>query len=313
MKKYVIPLVLLLILGAVIAEENNQEQHVKVTFFFTEDCSHCETVKGYFEDFKKEYGEILEIEMVDVFTEKGYREFKNNGFIRTPGLVFNDQIKMEGGITAEDLREVIEHFAHPKGVLVRFFHDADNKGEEYERIYRILSTIDTEEVATLPLDYELNRNSYLYFGFSETPAVAVNELSFEENITEDLIKSAVTFYHEKNPVKIVGFYTEEEEKKTVNEVITSEKYDNTVSILWIDISQHSKEFYLNGFSETPSVVVNDTTRIENVTRKRLIQEIETLDSTFYTPITMYFALYPFLKYLVLLCIVAAVGVVVWKR
>jgi predicted DsbA family dithiol-disulfide isomerase len=121
MKKLFILIVLLISSGFIAAEENT----VNIKFFFTEDCEHCGATKLYLEDLKNEYGERLNVEMVDVFTSKGYKEFKKYGFIMTPAVLFNEQVKMEGDTTKEELRTVIESFLTPKRVIVRFFYDKD--------------------------------------------------------------------------------------------------------------------------------------------------------------------------------------------
>jgi len=264
MKKLFIIVIILIIFSSVSAEENK----VKVKFFFTEECEHCKIAETYFEDLKKEYGEALEIEMIDVFTTEGYKEFKNYGFIMTPGIVFNEQVQIEGDTTKEELRRVIESFLTPKKVIVRFFYDKDKKDEEYEKINSILSEMNNKDVGVLYLDYDKNRNDFLYFGFSRVPSVSINEISFENNIDKELIN-----------------------------ITNSERYIDKTSILWIDVNKNNKEFYLDGFSETPSVVINDKIKIQNVTKIEMIKGLESFDPKFYNPIEVYFIAYSYLKYI----------------
>ncbi|RLF92910.1 hypothetical protein DRN50_08090, partial [Thermococci archaeon] len=228
MKKLFIIVIILIIFSSVSAEENK----VKVKFFFTEECEHCKIAETYFEDLKKEYGEALEIEMIDVFTTEGYKEFKNYGFIMTPGIVFNEQVQIEGDTTKEELRRVIESFLTPKKVIVRFFYDKDKKDEEYEKINSILSEMNNKDVGVLYLDYDKNRNDFLYFGFSRVPSVSINEISFENNIDKELIDSVINFYLEEKDIKILGFYSDEKEKEIVENITNSERYIDKTSILW---------------------------------------------------------------------------------
>ncbi|MCD6467544.1 MAG: thioredoxin family protein [Methanomicrobia archaeon] len=293
MKKLFIIVIILIIFSSVSAEENK----VKVKFFFTEECEHCKIAETYFEDLKKEYGEALEIEMIDVFTTEGYKEFKNYGFIMTPGIVFNEQVQIEGDTTKEELRRVIESFLTPKKVIVRFFYDKDKKDEEYEKINSILSEMNNKDVGVLYLDYDKNRNDFLYFGFSRVPSVSINEISFENNIDKELIDSVINFYLEEKDIKILGFYSDEKEKEIVENITNSERYIDKTSILWIDVNKNNKEFYLDGFSETPSVVINDKIKIQNVTKIEMIKGLESFDPKFYNPIEVYFIAYSYLKYI----------------
>ncbi|RLF95329.1 hypothetical protein DRN50_03890, partial [Thermococci archaeon] len=68
-------------------------------------------------------------------------------------------------------------------------------------------------------------------------------------------------------------------------------------ILWIDVNKNNKEFYLDGFSETPSVVINDKIKIQNVTKIEMIKGLESFDPKFYNPIEVYFIAYSYLKYI----------------
>jgi thiol-disulfide isomerase/thioredoxin len=311
MKKAVIPLVLLLAFSAVGAEENT----VIIKFFFTEDCDHCAAVKVHINELKEEYGDALTVEMVDVFSSGGYKEFKGYGFIMTPGVVINEQIKMEGDTTKEELREAIESFLTPKKVIIRLFYDTDNMNTEYQRIRALLSSMSSDDVGVQYLDYENNRNDFLYFGLSHVPSVTVNELSFEEHITEDLIKSAVKFYLEEKEMTIIGFYAEESEIEPIDAVLSSERYADTVAVLWVDVTKNSKEFYLEGFSKTPSAILNNTTKIQEVTKKDMVEALENLNLQFYTPLQIYFIVYPFLPYVMFFSIVLTIGGVVylWRR
>ena len=293
MKKLFIIVIILIIFSSVSAEENK----VKVKFFFTEECEHCKIAETYFEDLKKEYGEALEIEMIDVFTTEGYKELKNYGFIMTPGIVFNEQVQIEGDTTKEELRRVIESFLTPKKVIVRFFYDKDKKDEEYEKINSMLSEMNNKDVGVLYLDYDKNRNDFLYFGFSRVPSVSINEISFENNIDKELIDSVINFYLEEKDIKILGFYSDEKEKEIVENITNSERYIDKTSILWIDVNKNNKEFYLDGFSETPSVVINDKIKIQNVTKIEMIKGLESFDPKFYNPIEVYFIAYSYLKYI----------------
>jgi len=293
MKKLIIILIVLLIFNSVAGGENK----VKVKFFFGEGCEHCKIAEGYFDDLKKEYGETLDIEMIDVFTPEGYKEFKSYGFVMTPGIVFNEQVKIEGEPAEEELRNVIESFLNPKKVIVRFFYNEDKKDEEYERISNILSGIHNKDVGVLYLDYDKNRNDFLYFGFSRVPSVSINEISFESNINKELIYSVINFYLEGRDIKILGFYSDEKEKEIVNNIINSKRYADKTSILWLNVNKNSKEFYLDGFSETPSVVINDKIKIQNVTRVNMIKGLESFDPKFYSFINVYFIAYFYLKYI----------------
>ncbi|MCK4637204.1 MAG: thioredoxin family protein [Methanomicrobia archaeon] len=290
MKKLFIFIVLLISSGFIAAEENT----VNIKFFYTEDCEHCGATKLYLEDLKNEYGEALNIEMIDVFTSNGYKEFKSYGFIMTPAVLFNEQVKMEGDTTKEELRTVIESFLSPKKVFVRFFYDKDKKDEEYEKISGILSKINNKDVGILYLDYDNNRNDFLYFGLSQVPSVTINELSFEENIDRELIESAINWYLEEKEIRVLGFYSEENEKEVVNSIINSERYTDKTCMLWVNVNKNSKEFYLEGFSETSSVILNDTVKIQNVTKIDLIKGLESFDPSFYTFIHVYFIAYPLL-------------------
>ncbi len=299
MKKLFILIVLLISSSFIAAEENT----VNIKFFFTEDCEHCGTTKLYLEDLKNEYGERLNVEMVDVFTSNGYKEFKKYGFIMTPAVLFNEQVKMEGDTTKEELRTVIESFLTPKKVIVRFFYDKDKKNEEYKRINSILSEIDNKDVGVLYLDHDKNRNDFLYFGLSKIPSIAINEISFENNIDKELIDSVINFYLEEKEIRVLGFYSEYGEKEMVNNTINSERYTDKTCILWIDVNKNNKEFYLDGFSETPSVVINDKIKIQNVTKIDLIKGLESFDPDFYSSIEIYFIAYPYLAYIGIIGIV----------
>jgi len=293
MKKLFIIVIILIIFSSVSSGENK----VKVKFFFTEGCEHCGAIETYLAELKKEYGETLEVEVIDVFTTEGYKEFKKYGFIMTPALIFNEQVKIEGDAAKEELRTAIESFLTPKKVVVRFFYDKDKKDEEYERINSILSEIDNKDVGVLYLDHDKNRNDFLYFGLSKIPSIAINEISFENNIDKELIDSVINFYLEEKEIKILGFYSEYGEKEMVNNTINSERYTDKTCILWIDVNKNSKEFYLDGFSETPSVVINDKIKIQNVTKIDLIKGLESFDPDFYNSIKVYFIAYPYLKYI----------------
>ena len=297
---------MILIIIMILAPVHAEEKKIKIKFFFAENCDHCKKAEGYFEGLKKEYNNALDIEMIDVFTPKGYKEFKEYGFVMTPGIVFNDQIKIEGETTEEELRNIIEYFLTPKKVVIRMFYDKKNKNVEYNRIHNILSGIKNKDVGILYLDYNNNRNDFLYFGFSKTPSVAINEISFEKNIDEELIDSVINFYLDEKQIKLICFYSDEEEKKVVEDVINS-RYREKVSVLWIDINKNDKEFYLDGFSETPSVVINDRKRIEKVTEIDLIKGLEEADPKFYTPIKIYLIAYPYLKYTLILLGIVCIG------
>ncbi|MEA1992906.1 MAG: thioredoxin family protein [Euryarchaeota archaeon] len=310
MEKFVILLVLLIALNIAAAEEDT----VKIKFFYTDDCDHCAITKEYLNELKPEYGKKLDIQMVDVFSTGGYKEFKDNGFVMTPSLVFNEQIKIEGDTTKETLIHTIDYFLNRKKCVVRFFYDKKEQSTEHERITRILSELDTENVSILCLDPGINRNSFLYFGFSKTPAVAVNEISIEENITENVINSTVNFCLEEKGIKIIGFYSDIKEKEEIDSIISSGRYTDRVSMLWIDTTKHTQEFYLNGFSETPAVIIDDDTKISEVTREKLVKALENTDPSFYTPLQIYFVLHPSLKCFIifgLFCSVA--GVLLWRR
>ena len=128
----------------------------------------------------------------------------------------------------------------------------------------------------------------------------------------DLVVEAVL---EEKEIKIVGFYSKEEEKNVVDGTITSGRYIDKTCIVWIDVNKNSKEFYLEGFSETPSVVISDNVKIRNVTKIDLIKGLESFDPRFYTAVHAYFIAYPFLTYIGIAGVVcvALYGVLLWKR
>ena len=311
MKKLLVPLILLLFLPFLSAEEST----VTIQFFFTEECEHCAAVKVSIDTLQEAYGERVEIEMIDVFSREGYEEFNRHGFIMTPGIVFNEQIKVEGEISEEALGEILEYFLSQQDCVVRFFYDKYQKDVEYQRIENMLTTINSEEISILYLDYENNRNDFLYFGFSEVPAVAVNEISFEGSVSEDLINSAVDLCIAPSEVKIIVFYADDEERTAIEAVLSSDRYAERVVTLWVDVRENTKEFYLEGFSATPSVVLNGTVKMQEVTEIDLIRGIEKTDSSFFTPLRIYLIAYPVLQYIVLAIIALLVGggIYLWRR
>jgi len=97
---------MILIIIMILAPVHAEEKKIKVKFFFAEDCPHCKKVEGYFEGLKKEYDNALDIEMTDVFTSKGYKEFKEYGFVMTPGIVFNDGYRNDRCVYSQGIQGV---------------------------------------------------------------------------------------------------------------------------------------------------------------------------------------------------------------
>jgi hypothetical protein len=108
---------------------------------------------------------------------------------------------------------------------------------------------------------------------------------------------------EEKEIRVLGFYSEYGEKEMIDNTINSERYADKTCISWIDVNKNSKEFYLDGFSETPSVVINDKIKIQNVTKIDLIKGLESFDPNFYSSIEIYFIAYPYLAYIGIIGIV----------
>lgn len=83
---------------------------IKVTLVKPEGCAHCGQVKGTLEKMKKDYPD-LQVEDIDMESEKGQEMVQKYGIMASPGILINNEFFASGGASEEQLRKKIEELA----------------------------------------------------------------------------------------------------------------------------------------------------------------------------------------------------------
>lgn len=80
---------------------------IKVTLIRPQGCSHCAAVKATLDKMKTAYPD-LEIEEIDMTTEKGQALVQKFSILSSPGVLVNDEFFAFGGATEDQFRKKFE-------------------------------------------------------------------------------------------------------------------------------------------------------------------------------------------------------------
>ncbi|MEX0940834.1 MAG: glutaredoxin [Candidatus Babeliales bacterium] len=82
---------------------------IKVTILTTKGCSHCMQAKEILSKLKPKYD--LNIEDIDVTTDRGQELAKKHKIMTSPGILINDEFFSMGGVTEGQLRSKFDELA----------------------------------------------------------------------------------------------------------------------------------------------------------------------------------------------------------
>lgn len=71
-------------------------------------CSHCEEARKILKQEIKSQFPNVEIEFIDMMTEKGQEMVQKYGIMASPGIIVNDELFSVGGMDKEKLIEKIK-------------------------------------------------------------------------------------------------------------------------------------------------------------------------------------------------------------
>jgi glutaredoxin len=79
---------------------------INITLLTSPGCHTCETVKDILNNLEPEYD--LEIEEIDVTTDKGQKLAKEHNITSAPGIIINDEFFSSGSVTEDQLRDELD-------------------------------------------------------------------------------------------------------------------------------------------------------------------------------------------------------------
>lgn len=80
---------------------------LRVTLVRPEGCVHCKQILGTLEKLKKDYPS-LEVEDLDMLSERGQKIVQENAILASPGILVNGEFFASGGASEDQLRKKFE-------------------------------------------------------------------------------------------------------------------------------------------------------------------------------------------------------------
>lgn len=81
--------------------------NIIIQFVTSPGCTHCATARKVFEELKPKYPS-MQIEEIDVTTEKGMELVAKYGIFASPGIIINNELFATGGLNKETFIKKIE-------------------------------------------------------------------------------------------------------------------------------------------------------------------------------------------------------------
>ena len=82
---------------------------ITIQFVTSPGCTHCAEVRKVFEELAPRYPE-MQIEEIDVTTEKGMELAVKYGIMTSPGIIIGGELFSTGGINKENFVKKLESF-----------------------------------------------------------------------------------------------------------------------------------------------------------------------------------------------------------
>lgn len=77
----------------------------KIQFLTMVGCHACEEAKGVFAEVMPEFEDMVEVEEIDLASEKGMELAGKYGIMSSPGIIINDELFSMGGVDKAKLIE----------------------------------------------------------------------------------------------------------------------------------------------------------------------------------------------------------------
>jgi len=89
--------------------------HAKVEFFYSKTCPHCSPIRKMLSEIVKDMREVIEIEEIDAWSEKGEPLAEKYGVQVVPTIVVNGVKRVEGIVSRGQLISVIRESLDRRG------------------------------------------------------------------------------------------------------------------------------------------------------------------------------------------------------
>ncbi len=80
----------------------------KIKFLTIVGCHNCEEVKKIFNEIMPEFKDKVEVEEIDIASEKGQELAGRYGVMASPGIVINEELFSTGGVDKDKLVEKLK-------------------------------------------------------------------------------------------------------------------------------------------------------------------------------------------------------------